>query len=127
MVQGGVLRGRVPVCAQVRRLCRRENRHRAGTHTLESTHCVTGMVHGEIMVYKSYRKTAFLGDLLLYWGHHEGNEADSESPSHHKTRSRPSSALALAGRRSSMLPMRPRGLSKDDAPSALDDKPKWRP
>ena len=59
----------------------------------------------------------------------DGNEADSESPSHHKPRSRPSSALAAGGRRSSMLPTRARGLSKDEdaAPGALDDKPKWRP
>ena len=43
----------------------------------------------------------------------DGNEADSESPSHHK--SRPSSALA-SGRRSSTLPMRTPGQN-----------PKWRP
>jgi hypothetical protein len=59
----------------------------------------------------------------------DGNEADSESPSHHKPRSRPSSALATGGRRSSMLPTRARGLSKDAsaAPGAQEDRPKWRP
>ena len=59
----------------------------------------------------------------------DGNEADSESPAHHKTRSRPPSALAAGGRRSSMLPSRPRGMSKDAtaAPGAQEDRPKWRP
>ena len=56
----------------------------------------------------------------------DGNEADSESPSHHKPRSRPASALSLGNRRISNLPTRARGLSKDDAPGALDDKPRWR-
>jgi hypothetical protein len=59
----------------------------------------------------------------------DGNEADSESPSHHKSRSRPPSALAAGGRRSSMLPTRPRGMSKDGTavPGTQEDRPKWRP
>lgn len=56
----------------------------------------------------------------------DGNEADSESPSHHKPRSRPSSALSLGTRRLSTLPVRSCGLSKDAAPGAQEEKPKWR-
>ena len=59
----------------------------------------------------------------------DGNEADSESPSYH--RSRPSSALS-AGRRSSMLPMRPKGRSIGFTVTANvidygEERPKWRP
>lgn len=57
----------------------------------------------------------------------DGNEADSESPSHHKPRSRPASALSIGTRRISNLPTRARGLSKDAAPGAQDERPKWRP
>lgn len=69
----------------------------------------------------------------------DGNEADSESPAHHRNRSRPPSALATnagggvgGGRRSSMLPTR-RAVSvpqKGGAAAATAGKgelPKWRP
>lgn len=51
----------------------------------------------------------------------DGNEADNESPTHHK--SRPSSALA-SGRKSSLLPMRNKPVST--VAEAQQDKPKWR-
>lgn len=52
----------------------------------------------------------------------DGNEADNESPSYHKTR--PPSALA-SGRRSSILPFRARSRLGDATDE--DGKPKWRP
>ncbi|KXL47829.1 MAG: hypothetical protein FE78DRAFT_69048 [Acidomyces sp. 'richmondensis'] len=62
----------------------------------------------------------------------DGNEADSESPTHHK--SRPPSALAsgsLRGRRSSMLPLRSRSRMEDPAAAGhsqeAHDRPRWRP
>ena len=52
----------------------------------------------------------------------DGNDADTESPSHHK--SRPTSALAV-GRRSSML--RASGKSNDlGAVTAAQERPRWR-
>ncbi|KAK5169059.1 uncharacterized protein LTR77_006368 [Saxophila tyrrhenica] len=51
----------------------------------------------------------------------DGNEADNESPLHHKVR--PPSALS-SGRRSSMLPMRGKGTAT--AAGAQDERPKWR-
>ncbi|EME42665.1 hypothetical protein DOTSEDRAFT_73480 [Dothistroma septosporum NZE10] len=56
----------------------------------------------------------------------DGNEADNESPSHHKVR--PPSALA-SGRRSSLMPNRARSrLSESTGSQALSgaEKPKWR-
>ncbi|KAK4613922.1 hypothetical protein CLAFUW4_09023 [Fulvia fulva] len=54
----------------------------------------------------------------------DGNEADNESPSHH--RMRPPSAMA-SGRRSSLMPSRARSrLSESTGSQALDSKPKWR-
>ena len=59
----------------------------------------------------------------------DGNEADSESPAHHRNRSRPPSALA-GGRRSSMLPQR-RTVSAAQqqvtAGAGEDGRPAWRP
>lgn len=62
----------------------------------------------------------------------DGNEADSESPTHHKPR--PPSALANAGlgsRRSSMLPLRSRsrmeGLAAAGQSQEPHDRPRWRP
>lgn len=52
----------------------------------------------------------------------DGNEADNESPLHHKAR--PPSALA-SGRRSSMLPMR--NVAAAAVGGAQDEKPPWRP
>ena len=54
----------------------------------------------------------------------DGNEADSESPSHH--RSRPPSALANGGRRSSMLPTRTRSRA-ESRPGDQEKQPKWQP
>jgi hypothetical protein len=54
----------------------------------------------------------------------DGNEADSESPSHHK--SRPSSALA-SGRRSSMLPTRLKGMASAGGGADQEGRPVWRP
>ena len=57
----------------------------------------------------------------------DGNEADSESPSHHPRSSRPSSALA-SGRQSSLLPSRSRARLDLAAGAAQEgDRPKWRP
>ncbi|KAK5114540.1 hypothetical protein LTR62_002475 [Meristemomyces frigidus] len=53
----------------------------------------------------------------------DGEDADSESPSHHKTR--PPSALAAAGRRSSML-LPPRAHSRVGDVSAPAGRPAWR-
>lgn len=64
----------------------------------------------------------------------DGNEADSESPAHHKGRSRPPSALA--GRRSSMLPTRRAGSGMqqraglgagDGGGGGEGERPPWRP
>lgn len=49
----------------------------------------------------------------------DGNDADTESPAHHK---RPPSSLG-AGRRSSILPPRARSRLED----AAENRPKWRP
>ena len=59
----------------------------------------------------------------------DGNEADSESPAHHKGRnSRPGSALAAAGRRSSMLPTRRAVSGKVGGTGSAEEKrPQWRP
>jgi hypothetical protein len=54
----------------------------------------------------------------------DGNEADSESPTHHKAR--PPSALA-SGRRSSMLPSRTRSRSDDRGLAGEGGRPVWRP
>lgn len=66
----------------------------------------------------------------------DGNEADSESPSHHRVRppsalATSTSALGASGRRSSMLPSRARsrlGESVGSGTAAADSaRPKWRP
>ncbi|EMC96051.1 hypothetical protein BAUCODRAFT_514759 [Baudoinia panamericana UAMH 10762] len=52
----------------------------------------------------------------------DGNEADSESPSHHKSRV----PGAPAERRNSMLPPRARSRLEETAVPAQAEKPKWR-
>lgn len=58
----------------------------------------------------------------------DGNEADSESPSHHRTQPPSALATAAAGRRSSMLPARSssrlNGLANETGEE--DGRPKWR-
>jgi len=56
----------------------------------------------------------------------DGNEADSEGPSHHH-KTRPPSALAAAsGRQSSMLASRARGRVDDAGVGDQVERPGWR-
>lgn len=59
----------------------------------------------------------------------DGNEADSESPAHHKSRSRPPSALAGSGRRNSMLPTRRavKGSLQQAKGGGESGRPPWKP